>query len=135
MNYIQFVKIRTQHTLLYPALLVLVHVLTNSSESNPGPRTPRYSCQVCPKTVTWKDGEVACDDCSKWYYVECLQMLTRMFNTLASSSISWRCATCLMPNFSTFLFASIAINFSFNIFEHLTDSNIFSRYGHPAVTS
>lgn len=122
LNCFRFVKDRTQHTLLYLALLML----TNSSdiETNPGPRTPKYPCQVCARAVTWKDRGVACDDCSKWYHVECLHLSTYMYNALASSSISWQCTACGMPNFSTSLFDSFVIDSSSNIFEHLTDSNI-----------
>lgn len=122
LNCIQFVKDRTQHTFIYLALLMLT--ISSDIESNPSSRKPKYPCQVCTRAVTWKDRGVACDDCSKWYHVECLNMSTYMYNALASSSISCQCTACGMPNFSTSLFDSFVINSSSNIFEHLSDSNI-----------
>ncbi|CAG2227037.1 unnamed protein product [Mytilus edulis] len=132
---IRLVKHPGQHTLLYLSLLLL----TNSSdlELNPGPRAPKYPCQVCYKAVTWKDREVACDDCSKWYHAECMHMSTPVYNALASSNISWHCVTCDMPNLSSIsfsLFESFMVNTS-NSFEHLSDSNVTASPSPPVYTS
>lgn len=69
LNCIQFVKDRTQHTLIYLALLMLT--ISSDIESNPGPRTPKYPCQVCTRAVTWKDRGVACDDCRIYVCSNC----------------------------------------------------------------
>ena len=92
LNNMRFAKHQGQDTLLYLSLLLLSNA--SDIESNPGPRAPKYPCQVCCKAVTWKHGDVACDDCSKWYHVECMHMSTPVYNALASFNISWHCVTC-----------------------------------------
>ena len=71
----------------------------------------------------------------KWYHVDCMHMSTPVYNALASSSISWQCTACGMPNFSTTLFDSFVIDSSSNSFEHLSNSNISLSPGPPAATS
>ena len=86
------------------------------------------------QAVTWKHRGIACDDCSKWYHVECMYMSTTVYNALASSNISWHCATCGMPNFSSSLFESFMVNTS-NSFYQLSNSSVVVSPGLPAFTS
>jgi hypothetical protein len=132
LNNIRFVKHPGQHTLLYLSLLLLSNA--SDIESNPGPRAPKYPRQVCYKAVTWKHRGVACDDCSKWYHVECMYMSTTVYNALASSNISWHCVTCGMHNFSSSLFESFMVNTS-NSFDQLSNSSVVVSPGLPAFTS
>ena len=46
-------------------LTLLLLLLGGDIEQNPGPRAPKHPCQICKRAVTWKQHEVACDDCSQ----------------------------------------------------------------------
>jgi hypothetical protein len=61
-----------KHTMLYLSLIIIM--MSSDVELNPGPRQPKYPCQICHKAVTWKTRGVACDDCSKWYHTDCMHM-------------------------------------------------------------
>jgi hypothetical protein len=69
-----------KHTMLYLSLIIIM--MSSDVELNPGPRQPKYLCQICHKAVTWKTRGVACDDCSKWYHTDCMQMPTQIYMSL-----------------------------------------------------
>ena len=105
------------HTLLYLSLLLLVNA--SDVELNPGPRTPKYPCQICSRAVTWKQRGVACDDCQQWYHADCMHMSTPAYMSL--NNVSWHCVNCGMPNFATSLFESFIVDTE-NSFSHLDTS-------------
>ena len=108
------------HTLLYISILMIA--TASDVEENPGPRTPKYPCQICEKAVTWKQRGIACDDCQQWYHVQCMCMDTHMYETLCNhSNLSWHCDNCGMPNFATSLFESFILD-SQNSFSILNSS-------------
>ena len=37
-------------------------------ETNPEPRSPKFACGMCRKTVTSRQCGVACDNCNTWYH-------------------------------------------------------------------
>ena len=49
---IMFARGNPEIILLYVTLLLVI--LPNDTELNPGPQTPKYPCQICDKAVTWK---------------------------------------------------------------------------------
>ena len=106
------------HALLYISLILILNA--SDIESNPGPRTPKYPCQICSKAVTWKQKGVACDDCQKWYHAECLHMTTLVYMSL--NNVSWHCCNCGMPNVASSLFESSIDISSTNSFSSLEDS-------------
>ena len=87
-----------KHVILYLSLLLLVNA--SDVELNPGPRTPKYPCQICSRAVTW----LLCDDRQQWYHADCMHMSTPVYMSL--NNVSWHCVNCGMPNFSTSLFES-----------------------------
>ena len=104
---------------MYLSLLLLVNAA--DIELNPGPCV-KYPCQICNQAVTWKQRGVACDDCEKWYHVDCMHMSTPIYVALAHSNVSWHCVACGLPQFSTSLFDSHSLDIS-NSFSSLSSAN------------
>lgn len=88
------IKRGRMHALHYIAIILILNA--SDTEQNPGPRTPKYPCQICSKAVTWKQRGVACDDCEKWFHADCMHMSTPVY--MALNNISWHCTNCGMPN-------------------------------------
>ena len=107
-----------KHILMYLSLTLILNA--SDIELNPGPRTPKYPCQICSKAVTWNQRGVACDDCDKWFHAECMHMSTPVYMSL--QNISWHCTNCGMPQFSSSLFESTILS-SNNSFLTLDNSN------------
>ena len=72
-----FKRSKNNH-LLYISVLLLMR--SSDCESNPGPRTPTYPCQVCSKACRWGQRAIACDSCGPWCRTNCLGMQTPVFN-------------------------------------------------------
>ncbi|KAK3102607.1 hypothetical protein FSP39_012613 [Pinctada imbricata] len=119
---INYLRRSKNHALLYLSFILLLNA--SDIETNPGPRTPKYPCQICNKAVTWKQKGVACDDCQKWYHASCMQMSTQVY--MALNNITWQCCNCGMPNFSTSLFESFIIDSN--------DSNSFSVLDETSIS-
>lgn len=94
------IKRGTLHTYLY--------TLASNVELNPGPRTPKYPCQICHRAITWGQKGVSCDDCNLWYHAELMHMSSHIYNCL--NNISWNCVTCGMPQFTSSFFDSLDIH-------------------------
>lgn len=108
------------------ALLFLSMLLLSNSadiELNPGPRAPKYPCQICDRAVTWKQRAVACDDCLQWYHVNCMHMSTPTYNDLGNSNVSWHCLKCGLPKFSSSLFDNSTEVVTRNSFDALSSSS------------
>ena len=89
--------------------LYLVHILikiAHDCHPNPGPRTPKFPCQICGKACKWSKTihSVACSNCELWYHTECMQMSSLIYETLNNSETSWYCCNCGLPNFHSSLF-------------------------------
>ena len=88
------------NTLMYISFIILT--CSSDIESNPGPRSPKYPCQIWNKEVTWKQRGVACHDCNLWYNVDCMNMPSQIYNCL--NNVFWHCVSCRMPQFHVQLF-------------------------------
>ena len=99
-NSVLHTKEYRMHCLVY---ISFIHILQSADiETNPGPRIPKYLCQICSKVVTWKQRGVACDDCDKWSHIKCINMPTVIY--VALQDVSWTCISGGMPNFASSLF-------------------------------
>ena len=58
----------------------IILTLASDVELNPGPRTPKYPCQICHRAVTWGQKGVSCDDCDLWHHAECMHMPSHIYN-------------------------------------------------------
>lgn len=89
--------------------ITTILMLCGDININPGPRNVKYPCQVCEKAVKWKERALACDNCLKWYHVDCLRMDSKVYEALANTSLEWICCHCGFPNFSSSLFAETSV--------------------------
>lgn len=107
------------------ALYVTVLLLTKCHfpEPNPGPRSPKYPCGLCQKSVKTIDQAVLCDNCETWFHIDCEHINETFYNCLIGSDCSWYCTTCGLPNFATSLFETSLIPESINNFSTLDNSN------------
>jgi hypothetical protein len=130
-----FKRCKNDHLMYISRLLLMI---SSDCELNPGPRTPKYPCQICSKACIWGQRAVACDNCDQWYHVNCLGMASQNYNYHAQTDVSWICCTCGLPNFSTALFESLIIDTS-NVFDSLNMSTNTTgnttRPGSPPHTS
>ena len=76
------------------------------TETNPGPRAPKWQCGTCTKAVTWRHKAVCCDTCETWFHIQCQNMRPLIYNVMNASNLSWVCLQCGVPNFSTTIFDS-----------------------------
>ena len=104
-------------------LCVLLIVQSADTETNPGPKTPKYPCQVCEKAVRWNQKGVACDHCSAWSHKVCIGMTTQEYDRLTDNeNLTWYCNKCDRPNHSTSLFASALADESTNTYSTMSES-------------
>ena len=107
--------------------ITTILMLCGDININPGPRNVKYPCQVCDKAVKWKTRALACDNCSKWYHVDCLRMNSNVYEALANTSLEWICYHCGFPNFSSSLFAETFAESSNSYSILSSDSSDFNK--------
>ena len=91
---------REKLVLVYLCMLLLAE--SYAPEPNPGPRTPKYPCGICRKTLKWTTPGVQCDSCKLWYHQECIYIPDEVYTAL--NNVSWECVQCSLPNFASNLF-------------------------------
>ena len=81
-------------------LFALMILTSNDYHPNPGPRPPKFPCNICSKACKWSKTvkSVACDNCDMWYHKHCLNMNTAVFDALEKTDVSW------IPQFHSSLF-------------------------------
>lgn len=93
-------------------MLLLLLCGDTGALTNPGPRAPRYPCQLCRRAVRWGQRAIQCDRCCEasvhtgWYHVSCVGDFTAAFDGLVGRSLSWICWDCGAPNYSSSLIHS-----------------------------
>ena len=78
--------------------LSIILILAGDCESNPGPRSIRWPCGTCKKSV-FRTTCIACDKCNTWHHAACLNLTSQ--NIESMKNISWYCFTCGRPNSSS----------------------------------
>ena len=49
-------------------LCSILIIQASDTETNPGPRKPRWPCGTCGKSVKWTDKGIMCDNYKFWYH-------------------------------------------------------------------
>eukprot|EP00111_Clytia_hemisphaerica_P019322 TCONS_00057045-protein len=91
-------------------MIQILLILSGSVEVNPGPRRTRvkFPCGECKKAITTNNA-IACDECNKWYHVNCLSMNASVFNAYTKDELlEWICPNCALANISNSLFDSFS---------------------------
>ena len=79
---------------------MVILLLANDTELNPGPRPVKYPCLVCSKPAKWGQSCLQCDSCDGWYHTECMDMPVQLYEHYANSNIAWICSSCGQSNVS-----------------------------------
>jgi hypothetical protein len=69
-------------------LALLVIILSNDIQVNPGPNKSIYPCGLCDVSVTWNCEGVGCDGCSIWYHKSCVELCSRTIAYLTDLTCS-----------------------------------------------
>lgn len=85
--------------------ITTILMLCGDININPSPRNVKYPCQVCVKAAKWKEA-LACDNCSRWYHVDCLRMDRNAYEALANTSLDKICCHCGFSNFFSSFFCN-----------------------------
>lgn len=86
-------------------IIQLLLILSGSIEINPG---PKFLCGEpnCGKSVRTIDS-IACDQCNKWFHLDCISMNMNVFNCYTNDSLlEWICCDCGLLNISNSVFDS-----------------------------
>lgn len=96
-------------------LILLVLFMSGQVELNPGPTDIKSSfpCGICDSEVKDEDKGICCDNCSKWYHIDCTGMSHLMYDVYCgNSNLSWICIACGFPNTSPGIFDSTLLSTS-----------------------
>ena len=101
--------------------LIFILLVSGDVNTNPGPATVKYPCQICDKAVKLGQRGIACDGCDIWHHVDFMLMSTEVYEALANTSLEWIYYACGMPSFTSSLFLA-TISLSSNSYELLLSS-------------
>ena len=95
-------------------LTILLILQAGDIEINPGPRRPKFPCQICQKAAKRGLKYLHCKLCHEWNHADCLRMPDSLYEYyVAHLSVSWVCREgCGVPQFwnmSSSLFTSSQI--------------------------
>jgi hypothetical protein len=94
-------------------LALLVIILSNDIQVNPGPNASIYPCGLCDVPVTWNCEGVGCDGCSIWCHKSCVELCSEDYSLLNRSNVQWLCCRCDSINCNSFTFRSFEIEPSY----------------------
>ncbi len=115
-----------QHTSLWSTLTLLI-LMSRDIQTNPHPSTI-YLSGFCELKVGWSHQAIACDECSVWYHMLCLELCSNEYNRLELEGFDcvWICNHWATPNYDTGIFRSYELE--------LSNSYSVLFGGHPSGT-
>ncbi|KAK3107772.1 hypothetical protein FSP39_021936 [Pinctada imbricata] len=129
---------RSKHDFLLYMCTILI-LRSSDCETNPGPRPPKYPCQICQKACKWGQAAIACDNCDLWYHTQCMNMNSQVYKYHAKPDASWICCACGLPNYSSSFFtlssSSCLSSNSFSLLNSSNDREHEGNLGCPLFTS
>jgi hypothetical protein len=63
----------------------------------------KFPCGVCSKAVRKIQRGILCEDCIQWFHIKCIDLPVSEYNKLSTSD-SWYCNPCTLPNFTDSFF-------------------------------
>jgi hypothetical protein len=62
----------------------------------------KYPCGKCSKPVRKNQKGIQCEGtgCEQWHHIKCINLPVVEYERLSSTSESWYCKLCTLPNFS-----------------------------------
>ena len=72
-------------------LFILLLANAFDTETNPGPRAPKFPWGASTKEVTWKHKAICCDSCDAWFHIKCQGIHSNAYRFLDVNNISWEC--------------------------------------------
>lgn len=84
----------------YQSSLIRLLILSGDIALNPGP--VKYPCGKCSKPVRKNQKGIQCEGtvCEQWHHIKCINLPVVEYERLSSTSESWYCKLCTLPNFS-----------------------------------
>ena len=123
---------RNRLTLFY--LCVLLILLGNNTESNPGPVSSDL-CGTCNLAVKWHpDRGVFCEDCNTWFHAECQGMSSFTYQYHCDhSNEPWQCTNCGVFHFNPTFFDHTKSMQSDHSLSHVSTDNSSVKYAIPRL--
>ena len=75
------------------AIITLLLAISGDIELNPGPY--KHPCGNCRKPVRSNQRGICCDECDKWFHMQCGGLTPTEYARLSNSPESWVCTASL----------------------------------------
>ena len=84
----------------YQSSLIRLLILSGDIALNPKPL--KNPCGKCSKPVRKNQRGIQCEEtvCEQWHHIKCINLPVVEYERLSSTSESWYCKLCTLPNFS-----------------------------------
>ncbi|CAG2210856.1 unnamed protein product [Mytilus edulis] len=80
------------------SICIRLLLLSGDVSLNPGP--VKFPCGTCEKGVRKNQRAIQCDDCNVWFHLKCIDLPLNEYELLGSTTDSWFCKICYLPDFS-----------------------------------
>ena len=81
---------------------IILLLLSRDIASNPGP--VKFPCGICNEPMRKNKRGIQCEDCIMWHHIKCINLPVNKYNKLSTSTDSWFCKSCTLPNFIDSIF-------------------------------
>ena len=98
-----------------PIILMLKFLLLQSGDIQVNPGPPKHPCGLCNKAVQSNQKAIECEECFRWFHINCTAMSTQSYDNFGhDSNLVWICNFCAFPNFSAILLLNNLDSFASN---------------------